>query len=346
MPFAFSAKTNSLTILFVLALAGCAAAEKKTETAVQSSPQVATLPLDRADFASWLSEMKREAVTKGIRPDVVEAAFAGVEPIPRIIELDRKQPEFTLSFSQYMDRVVPPSRVEKGRAKVADNRALIEEVGKKYGVQPRFIAALWGVETDFGRTLGGFNVVHALTTLAYDGRRSAYFRQELMNALTILNEGHVTSEKMVGSWAGAMGQSQFMPSSFLKFAQDYDGDGHKDIWNSQADVFASAANYLAKSGWDSSTTWGREVHLPPGFELSLVGLEASKSLSDWQGLGVRCLDGSDLPNRDLKASLVQPKGEIGRTFLVYDNFRTIMKWNKSTYFALAVGRLADGIGGN
>lgn len=189
-------------------------------------------------------------------------------------------------------------------------------------------------------------MVDALSTLAYDGRRSKYFRTELMNALKILNEGHITPEDMKGSWAGAMGQSQFMPSSFLNFAEDFDGDGHKDIWGTQADVFASAANYLARSGWDDSMTWGREVSIPKGLDTkSLATLKVRKPLSAWQSLGVRQLDGSNLPGRDLSASLVMPDGKTGRAYLVYKNFRTIMKWNRSTYFALAVGRLADGIGG-
>ncbi|HSH70223.1 MAG TPA: lytic murein transglycosylase, partial [Deferrisomatales bacterium] len=239
--------------------------------------------------------------------------------------------------------VIPQSRIDLGRKKFAENRALLEEVGAKFGVQPRFIVAFWGIETNFGSVSGGFRVVDALVTLAYDGRRGKYFRGELMNALRILEDGHTTPDKMMGSWAGAMGQVQFMPSSFLHYAVDYDGDGHKDIWGSTADAFASGANYLAGSGWQGDQTWGREVRLPKGFDVSLLGLETTKGLTEWQALGVRRADGRDLPRRDLPASIVQPE-EGGRTFAAYANYRAILKWNRSHWFALAVGKLADGVG--
>ena len=187
-------------------------------------------------------------------------------------------------------------------------------------------------------------MIASLATLAYDGRRSAYFRGELLQALIILNEGHITADAMVGSWAGAMGQSQFMPSSFLNFAVDFDGDNRRDIWTTKADVFASAANYLARSGWRDDQTWGREVRLPAGFELALADLDVVKRLSEWQALGVRRADGGDLPARDLKASVVLPGGEGGPAFVIYDNYRTILKWNRSSYFAVSVGYLADLIG--
>ena len=296
-------------------------------------------------FDQWLSELRREAVSLGIKGATIDSALADVKLIPRVVELDRKQPEFTLTFRQYQDRVVPASRVNMGRKRLAENRELLEEVGRKYGVQPRFIVAFWGIETDFGRITGGFPLIQSLVTLAYDGRRSAYFRKELINALKIIDGGHITVADMVGSWAGAMGQCQFMPSSFLSFAVDHDGDGRKDIWNTKGDVFASAANYLARSGWKGDQTWGRRVQLPEGFDLKLASLKASKPLSQWQNLGVRRADGSDLPRRDLPASLVLADGSVSDAFLVYNNYRTILKWNRSTYFAVAVGSLADRIGG-
>jgi membrane-bound lytic murein transglycosylase B len=297
------------------------------------------------DFGTWLGGVREEALGEGISAATLDAAFEGVEPIPRVIELDRRQPEFTLTFREYIDRVVPRARIEKGRARLRENRAILEEVGRKFGVQPRFIVALWGIETDFGRVTGGFPVVASLATLAYDGRRSSYFRKELMNALRILEEGHISPKQMTGSWAGAMGQSQFMPSSFVRFAVDHDGDGRRDIWTTRPDVFASAANYLSKSGWRDDITWGREVRLPAGFDLSLTGLKVRKRIGDWQALGVRRADGGDLPGRDLSASIVLPeKGESRPAYMIYENFRTILKWNRSNYFAIAVGTLADGIG--
>ena len=297
------------------------------------------------EFQTWLGELRTEAQSRGISEQILDEALAQIKPIPRIIELDRKQPEFTLTFAQYRDRVVPASRIRKGRAKFLANRALLEEIGEKMGVQPRFIVALWGIETDFGRVTGGFKVIPALATLAYDGRRSAYFRKELFNALQILNEGHIAPKDMVGSWAGAMGQCQFMPSSFLAHAIDYDGDGRRDIWTTRKDVFASAANYLAKSGWRSDETWGREVTLPAGFDRGLADLKVRKNIGDWQALGVRRVGGGDLPSRQLSASVVLPeKGKMSPAYMVYKNYRTTLLWNRSTYFALAVGLLSDGIG--
>ena len=295
-------------------------------------------------FDQWLNEFKTEASAAGIRPEILDEAFSTIVTIPRVIELDRKQPEFTLTFDQYLTRVVPASRVKKGRQKLAENRAILEVVGAKYGVQPKYIVALWGIETDFGRVTGGFKLIPALATLAHDGRRSAYFRKELLNALKILNQDHIKAKDMVGSWAGAMGQCQFMPSSFLNFAVDHDGDGRKDIWTTKADVFASAANYLSRSGWKGDQTWGRAVTLPSGFDNALADLKIRKPISEWQSLGIRRSDGSDLPKRDLQAAIRLVDGPGSPAYMVYNNFNTIMKWNRSTYFAVAVGTLAEKIG--
>jgi len=303
------------------------------------------VPSSANNFENWLEKLRVEALEKGISRAVLDEALIGIRPVPRVIELDRRQPEFTLTFEQYRDRVVPRSRIKKGRKKYQENRKLLEEIGRKIGVQPRFIVALWGIETDFGRVTGGFKVVSALATLAHDGRRSSYFRGELLNALQILDEGHIAPKEMKGSWAGAMGQSQFMPSSFLAYAVDYDGDGRRDIWTTRADVFASAANYLAKSGWRADQTWGRQVKLPSDFSPTLAGLKVRKPIDSWQALGVRRSDGNDLPVRQLSASIVLPdKGKMSPAYMVYNNYRVTLRWNRSIYFALAVGLLSDGIG--
>ena len=296
-------------------------------------------------FAEWREGVRSEALSLGISAAIFDAAFADVEPIPRVIELDRSQPEVTLTFAEYLERVVPESRVAQGRELLAKHRDLLEPVGRKFGVPPRFIVALWGIETSFGRYLGGFPVIASLATLAHDGRRSAYFRGELLHALRILEDGHITPDAMMGSWAGAMGQSQFMPSSFVRYAVDYDGDGRRDIWGTHADVFASAANYLAQAGWRNGETWGRQVQLPAGFDQALAGLKVSKTLAEWHALGLRRADGSALPRADMNGSVVLPGGEEGPAYLVYDNYRTIMRWNRSYYFATSVGLLADRIGG-
>jgi membrane-bound lytic murein transglycosylase B len=247
--------------------------------------------------------------------------------------------------------VVPPARQERGRARYAEHRELLDAIGRKYGVQPRFVVALWGIETDFGRVSGGFPVVASLATLAHDGRRASYFRGELMHALTILNGGHITADKMMGSWAGAMGQPQFMPSSYLRYAQDFDGDGRKDIWRSQGDVFASIAAYLKEHGWSERQTWGRDVRLPSDMTAinaavplrtegcrAFRGMTIAVPLSRWQELGVRRQDGQALPRAAMDASLV--RGET-RHFLVYGNYEALLGYNCAHAYALSVGLLSD-----
>jgi membrane-bound lytic murein transglycosylase B len=295
------------------------------------------------DFKTWLDGVSKEAIAQGMRPEAVARALKGAHEIPRVIELDRRQPETTITFDQYLERVVTPQRIAEGRQRLDDNRELLKEISQRYGVQPRFIVALWAIESNFGRATGDYPVISALATLAYDGRRSAFFRKELLAAIEIVDKGYTDPDRMLGSWAGAMGQCQFMPSSYLKLAVSYNDDGRRDIWQRREDVFASIANYLASNGWRGDETWGRRVLLPPNFDVALAGLATRKSLADWRRLGVRRLDGSDLPTRDLTASLVLPDGAEGPAFLVYDNYRAVMRWNNSTYFATAVGYLADGL---
>ncbi len=296
-------------------------------------------------FDAWLEGVRKEARERGLKESTIESALSDISPIKRVVELDRRQPEFKLTLDRYLSRVVSKARIEKGRARLAEHGQLLKEVSARYNVQPRFIVALWGIETDFGRYLGGFPVIPALASLAYDGRRSTYFRKELFNALTVIDQGHIAAKDMMGSWAGAMGQNQFMPSSFLRYAVDYDGDGRRDIWGTHADIFASSANYLSKVGWRGDQTWGRRIRLPGGFDRALVGLKVRKGLRDWQNLGVRRPDGRDLPTRNLRSSILQLGGASGSAYVVYDNFHAILRWNRSNLFATAVGILADRIGG-
>ena len=285
--------------------------------------------------------VRSEALMSGVSESTVAQAFSDVKLVPRIIELDRNQPEGRQTFTQYLQRVVPETRIEAAQKRLTEHRVLLEQVGNYYQLQPRFIIALWGIESDFGRFTGGFSVINALATLAYDGRRSTFFRAELIDALRILDKGDIELSAMTGSWAGAMGQSQFMPSSYRRFAVDYDQDGRRDIWATHADIFASIANYLHRSNWKYDQTWGREILLPDNFDFTLVGMETNKPIAYWQGLGVRRMDGRDLPARQLNASIVLPDGTDGNAFMVYHNFRVILDWNRSVYFALAVGILAD-----
>lgn len=294
------------------------------------------------DFNQWKLELRAEALEKGISEAIFDSAFADVKPIERVIELDRSQPEFTMTLEKYIRLVISQTRINNASKKIEEHAEILDEVEKKYGVQKRFIVALWGIETNFGTHTGGFGVVPALATLAFDGRRSAYFRKELLNALTILEEGHIAVSDMKGSWAGAMGQSQFMPSSFLSYAVDYDGDGRRDIWTTRKDVFASIANYLSSVGWRDDVTWGREVVLPQGLDgQKLSDSKALKTMDEWRALGVTSLGGEALPERNLKSRLILPKNGAGRAFLAYSNYDAILKWNRSDFFAVAVGTLSD-----
>ena len=294
-------------------------------------------------FDRWVNELKTEAQGRGISPSLLDEAFQDVKPLPRVLELDRKQPESTMTFVQYQQRVISQTRIRRGREMLDRHHDLLKEVGDHYGVPPRIIVALWGIETSYGRNTGGFNVIEALATLAYDGRRSQYFRSELLNALQILQDGHASISTMKGSWAGAMGQSQFMPSSFLKLAVDFDGDGRKDIWTTPADVFASAANYLSQAGWRPRENWGRLVTLPEGFDTGKTGLKIVEPITTWQHMGVRRPGGRHLPIASMKGSIILPNHTLSPAFLVYHNFRVIMKWNRSIYFATSVGLLANAI---
>jgi membrane-bound lytic murein transglycosylase B len=294
-----------------------------------------------SSFSSFLAGIRRDAAARGIRVVTIDVALRNAQFLPRVIELDRKQPERVMTFGEYLDKVVTPQRVEGARHQLVDNRTLLEAVLRRFNVEPRFVVALWGLESNFGKITGNYSVISALATLAYDGRRSTYFRGELISALRILDQGHIPLEQMTGSWAGAMGQCQFMPSSFLGYAIDFDGDGRRNIWSDRADILASIANYIARLGWRDGEGWGRKVLVPRGFDPRFTGLEIRRPTGEWNRLGVRSVDAGPLSGRESEASLVMPDGANGPALLVYENFRTIMKWNKSTYFAASVGYLAD-----
>jgi len=313
-------------------------------TVVGGACGVAPAVADPQPFAAWLADLRQEAVNDGIPAATVDQALQGLQPIPRVLELDRQQPEFTLTLADYLSRVVSPERVARGRQMLQENRSLLNAVGKAYHVQPRFIVALWGIESGYGHATGGFNVIASLATLAYDGRRSAYFRSELLDALKIIDQDKIAPEAMTGSWAGAMGQCQFMPSSFLRYAVDFDGDGRRDLWHSKADVLASAANYLGQFGWRDDETWGRPVRIPARFDMAKADPKVEKSVADWRAEGLRRIDGGVLPARaGLTGSLLLPEAGGSSAYLVYSNFRAILKWNRSNFFGIAVGTLADRI---
>ncbi|EAS43871.1 lytic murein transglycosylase [Photobacterium profundum] len=296
-------------------------------------------------FDEYVSGLKVEARNNGISESIINSAFDNIQYTERAVKADKNQPEKKLTLDEYIPRAVPDWKVKQANRLYQEHKTALERIGREYGVQPRFIVALWGVESNFGRLMGNYNVVEALSTLAYDGRREAFFRKQVMAALQILNEGHISPENMKGSWAGAMGQPQFMPTSFLTYAVDGNNDGKIDIWQNVDDVFASAANYLKMSGWNDEYTWGRQVKLVSPVSSGLKGVEQekAKSLANWQSIGVRKLNGEPLPDVAINAWLVQPDDNHGRAYLVYGNYQTLLKWNRSHYFALAVSHLADKI---
>ena len=312
----------------------------------------------QADFDVYVAALKKEALEKGYDEALVDQALATAKFKKKVISADKNQPEVKETLETYLPKRVPQWKIDRARKLYKENQDVLEKVAKEYGVQARFIVALWGLESNFGKIQGGHSVIASLVTLAFDGRRETMYKNQLWAALDILKEGHITLDKFKGSWAGAMGQTQFMPTSFNSYAVDYNGDGRKDIWTTEEDAFASIANYLKQEGWNDDLTWGRQVKLPEGFDNANILKRGTKtrgqwleywknserSLADWQALGVRKMDGSDLPNVDVTAAMVMPDDTNGRMYLAYDNYKALMHWNRSYYFATSVGYLSDRIG--
>ncbi len=296
-------------------------------------------------FEQYLADLKLQAIEQGYTAHFVNQVFADVTYHKKTVIADKNQPETKLTLDKYLATRVPDWKVKKAIDLMTQHRVLLDQVEQQFGVQKRFIVALWGNESNFGSLMGQHSVINSLVTLAYEGRREALFKKQLFAAIKILQQGHIELDQFVGSWAGAMGQSQFMPTSFLDYGMDFDNDGRKDIWNNKADVFASIANFLRAEGWSDQLTWGRQVTVPDNFDFNLAGLKNSSKrlLADWQAMQVRRYDGSNLPELPIKASIIAPDGEKGRIYLVYENFHTLMKWNRSSYFGISVSYLSDRI---
>ena len=335
--------------LAVLALtgAGCAA-PSGPETQAKPKPQetqVQVAELTYANFADWRAAFRGRAMAAGISGATFDSAFAGVQVNDRVQELDQSQPEFTRAIWDYLDSAVSDSRVATGREKAAAEATTLAAIERTYGVEKEVVLAIWGLESAYGFNMGSIPVVESLATLAYEGRRRAFAEEQLIEALKIIQAGDVSPGRMVGSWAGAMGHTQFIPTSFQAYAQDFTGDGRRDVWAADpADALASTANYLARFGWTMGQPWGVEVSLPAGFDYALADQSIRRPVADWRAMGVGAIGGGALPDHG-EAAILLPAGARGPAFAVYNNFRVIKRYNNATSYAMAVGHLGDRIRG-
>jgi membrane-bound lytic murein transglycosylase B len=331
-------------LAFCLAVAG-AHAEAVVVAPDAAATAAAAEPAPPSPFQTWLDGFRLQAAAQGISQATLDAALTGLQPLEKVVEADRRQPEFLDTFLDYLDKRLSDTRLRGGQEMLAREAALLGEVERRYGIPARYLVAFWGLETNYGTYMGTTPTIAALATLAFDTRRPGFFRGQLLDALRILDRGQLTTADLVGSWAGAIGHMQFIPSTWLAYAVDGDGDGRIDLRASFPDALHSAANYLRQAGWRSDEEWGMEVRLPAGFDLGHAGLERQKPVNSWSFLGLLRPDGSMLPDSFRHASLVLPQGVDGPAFLVLNNFRVILRWNNSINYALAVGHLADRLAG-
>ncbi len=337
--------------LLAVALTACASPPSTTPQpvlATAAGAQAAGVSVDelalQQGFARWVAGFVDSARAAGVDDATLHLAFDDAHYVPRAVDSDRKQPEFTRAVWDYVDSIVSPARVSRGQQKLAEVQAELDAAQARYGVPQATIVAIWGMESDYGANYGDIPTIDALATLGFEGRREAWARAQLMAALKILQSGDIDRAHMIGSWAGAMGQTQFLPSAFLAFAVDADGDGRRDIWGSMADVTASTANFLARSGWQPGQAWGAEVQLPAGFDAGRADDAMRQTSAQWAGEGVQTLDGTPLPDFP-DGAILMPAGVRGPAFLVGPNFRAILRYNNSTSYALAVSLLAQRIAG-
>ena len=295
-------------------------------------------------FSEWQANFRVQALNAGISPQVFDNAFADITPDMSVIKADRSQPEFSRPVWEYLDGALSPLRVRNGQRLLEQNAELLSRIEQRYGVDRQVLVSVWGMESNFGSFQGKKSVIRSLATLAYEGRRPEFAQSQLISALKIIQQGDISAEKMLGSWAGAMGQTQFIPTTYETHAVDFDGDGRRDIWNSSADALASTAHYLQSSGWKQGQPWGFEVMLPAGFDYALADGAVKKTVAEWQQLGVLVPDTS-AGSEQLSATLLLPAGYRGPAFLVLDNFRAILRYNNSSSYALAVGLLSQRFNG-
>ena len=314
-------------------------------TALLAFPAAAPLHAQGADFQSCLQNIRAEATRQGVPASVIDAGFRGLTPDQKVLDLDSKQPEFSLTYGKYVGNSVTPDRVSKGQQKLAQYGGLLGQLQSEYGVPPQYIVSFWGMETNYGTYMGDFSALRSVATLACMTKRTAFFSNEAVQALKILANNHMTTQQMKGSWAGAMGNMQFMPSTFMKYAVDRDGNGKIDIWNSLPDAFASAANFLRGIGFKPGLPASEEVVLPKNFPLDQADTTIEKPVRTWAQMGVKRAAGGALPASDESSSIILPAGWRGPAFILYPNFKAVMNWNRSTLYALAVSILAQQIAG-
>jgi membrane-bound lytic murein transglycosylase B len=299
----------------------------------------------KAGFERWAAGFRSRAAAKGIRPDVLQRAFAGIGYDPAVIERDRNQAEFTRQIWDYLDSAASPVRVENGRAALQKHRRALQAIEDRFGVEKEVVTAVWGLESAYGERRGTMDVIQSLATLAHDGRRGAFFESQLIAALQIIQAGDVDPRSMTGSWAGAMGHTQFIPTSYLAYAVDFTGDGKRDIWSDDpTDALASTAAYLKRFGWTKGQPWGVEVRLPAGFNAGLAKRDIKRAPSDWAAMGVTDMNGRAVPNHGA-ASILLPAGTAGAAFMIFDNFAVIERYNKADAYVIGVGHLSDRIKG-
>lgn len=335
------------TIRYARSLLICAALvfSAGTAPALAADPLAQPTAEEQAAFASWITDFKTQALASGLSQATLDAAFEGVTLNPRVLKADAYQPEFSKPIWSYLDGAASDYRIQKGKEALATHAPLFEGLQETYEVQARFVIAIWGLESSFGAITGDYSVIEALATLAFNGRRAKFGRTQLMAALEIIEAGDKTAAGLTGSWAGAMGHGQFIPTTYLSYAVDHDGDGKRDIWGNHGDVFASISNYLAQSGWQPDQDWGREVVLPEGFDYAQADRRTLKTMKHWQDAGVTFVDGSPVPDVDRSASIIVPAGHKGPAFLIFQNFRAVLRYNNSTAYALAIGLIADQVAG-
>ncbi|MCC5973171.1 MAG: lytic murein transglycosylase [Rubellimicrobium sp.] len=331
------------------ALSACGAGPRggtgSTASARPEAPDPAFLPQPNPGFDAWLGGFRGRAASNGINQSTLDAALRGAGFLPGVIDRDRNQTEFTRTLEDYLSIAASDDRIAKGRANLAQHRALLAEIEGRFGVESHVVTAIWGLESMYGERRGTIPVVSSTATLAYDGRRGAFFEQQLTAALRILQNGDTTPDRMVGSWAGAMGHTQFIPTTYLSFAVDFRGDGRRDIWSDDpTDGLASAANYVARSGWTRGQPWGVEVRLPEGFNRAQAGRTTTRSVADWTGQGVRDMDGRPVADHG-PASIILPAGPAGPAFMTFRNFTVLTRYNNSEFYVIGVGHLSDRLRG-